>query len=198
MNYIDIDFPDNLTNCFAGGVEFLTNVSTTVGKKEIRNSTWNNGRRKYNLIYKNCSQKTYEELQAFFMLCNGRQKAFNFFDKNENKIANQLIATGDGATTSFKIFKIYTYDNMSVQRDVKKVKNVKIYLNNNQIDSAKYSITDGIITFTNDSLPQAGDNIYIDCNFYTIVRFTNDFLPVVHKGNNLIELPDITLLEVQK
>ena len=65
-------------------------------------------------------------------------------------------------------------------------------------EEEKYSITDGTITFADDNIPQINDYIYIDCNFYTIVRFSNDFLPVIRKSNNLFELPDITLIEVQK
>ena len=198
MNYIDIDFPENLSNCFVGGTEFLTTISATAGKKEIRNSTWNSGRKKYNLIYKNCSQKTYEELQTFFILCKGQQKAFNFFFLFDNKITNQLIATGDGTTKNFPIFKTYAYNNLSIRREIQKVKNVKVFFNNAPVSSEKYSITDGTITFADDNIPQINDYIYIDCNFYTIVRFSNDFLPVIRKSNNLFELPDITLIEVQK
>ncbi len=198
MNHLDIDFPEDLSNCFCGGLEFSTTISTTTGKKEIRNRNWNEGRYKYNLLYKNCNESTYKNLQAFFLLCGGSQKSFNFTDKNDNKIETQLLTNGDGHTKSFKIFKTYTYHNLSIKRNVFKVKNVKIYFNANEIDGSKYSITNNIITFTDDNIPQESDNIYIDCNFYVIVRFATDFLPVVRKSNNLIELPDITLIEVQK
>ena len=197
MNYIDIDFPDELSNFFSGGAEFSTSYSTLKNKQEVRNQNWQSPRYKYNLIYKNCSEKNYQTLQSFFLICGGKKTAFNFLDKNDNKILKQPIKCYKNDIKKYEIYKLYSYQNISFKRDIYKTKNEKIYINNQLIDDNKYIIEDNILSFNDNVNINENDVVSIDCNFYTIVRFDNDFLPVI-RINNTIELPDISLIEVKK
>lgn len=197
MNYLDIDFPDDLAECFNGGAEFLTSIAITKNKQEVRNSNWNNARFKYNLMYKNCSENLYKKLQSFFLICNGRKIAFNFKDKNDYQIQNQVIGIGDGETKSFEIYKNYSYQELTFKRQIFKLKNTTILINNIEIDSQYFTVNNGILCFTDEKIPEIGDTITINADYYVIVRFDNDYLPITKHKHDCIELPDISLIEVK-
>lgn len=197
MNYLDVIFPEELSYCFDCCIDFLTSMAILKNKQEIRNQKWIEPRYKYNLIYKNCNERLYQKLNAFFLICKGKKNCFNFLDKNDCKIENQQIGVGNGETKDFNIYKIYSYENLSIQRNIYKTSNEVIYINNKIIDSDNYTIKDGILSFKDGFIPKEGDLIFIDCIFYVIVRFENDYL-VVNRKDNLIELQDVCLIEVRK
>ena len=91
MKYIDIDFPDELYEYFSGGAEFSTSISTMKNKREIRNRNWDGPRFRYKLQYKECNDEIYRQLHSFFILCGGSEMAFNFVDKNDCKLENQIL-----------------------------------------------------------------------------------------------------------
>ncbi len=197
MNYIDTNLPDDLSDCFSGGAEFSTEIAITKNKQEIRNSNWNNTRFRYNLLYKKCNEHIYEKLQSFFLICNGRKIAFNFKDKNDYQIRNQVIGTGDGETKTFEIYKNYSYKELSFKRRIFKLQNTTVSINDTKIDRKYYTIDDGILRFADDKIPEAGDAIAIDTEYYVIVRFDSDYLPITRHRHDCIELPDISLVEVR-
>ena len=80
MNYLDIDFPKELSYCFAGGAEFCTSLAIAKNKQEVRNDNWQYPCFKYNLLYKYCNNVLYNKLQSFFLICRGQKYSFNFLD----------------------------------------------------------------------------------------------------------------------
>lgn len=198
MNYLDIDFPQELSYCFAGGAEFCTSLATAKNKQEVRNDNWQEPRFKYNLLYKYCSNAVYDKLQSFFFICKGQKYSFNFLDTNDNTIISQIIGIADGEKDKFEIFKTYSYGIHSFNRKIYKTKNEKIFIDRELIDAKKYSISNGILTFQNNYIPTNGSIITISATFFVVVRFCNDFLPIISNNKFSKELPDITLLEVQQ
>jgi len=196
MNYIDADFPENLTLYFGGGAEFMTIVANSKSKREIRNQVWNCPRYKYSLMYKTCNNSAYQQLQTFFLICKGKGTAFNFLDRNDHTLENQQIGVGDGKTLQFKIYKTYVYKNYSFKRQIFKVTNVEVFVNSKLVPDDKYQINNGIISFSKSLIPEQNAIITINAKFYVIVRFDNDFFPVIQKSQS-IELPDLSLIETQ-
>lgn len=197
MNYLDVNFPIELNEYFSSETEFSTSKAILKNRNELRNINWEEPRKKYKLIYKNLNIKNYQKLQSFFFICQGCYHSFNFFDKNDNQIELQKIATADGQTTDFEIFKNYSYDNLSIKKRIYKTTNEKVYINNNLVNNYKYTIHDGIISFYQQYVPKMNDVITIKCNFYIIVRFENDTINITKK-NNTIEIENLSLVEVKK
>ena len=96
MKYIDIDFPEELYEYFSGGAEFSTSIATMKNKKEIRNRNWDNPRFKYRLQYKECNDDIYRKLHSFFILCGGKEMAFNFIDSKDHELKNQILPKKGG------------------------------------------------------------------------------------------------------
>ena len=196
MNYLDIDFPNELSYCFAGGAEFSTSLAIAKNKQEVRNDNWQYPCFKYNLLYKCCNTALCNKLQSFFLICKGQKYSFNFLDINDNIIQFQTIGTGDGKTAKFEIFKTYSYGGCSFNRRIYKTKNEQIFINGTKIATEQYSIDNGTLTFKDNYIPTNGSVISITATFFVIVRFCNDFLPIISNNSFSKELPDITLLEV--
>ena len=198
MNYLDIDFPKELSYCFAGGAEFCTSLAIAKNKQEVRNDNWQYPCFKYNLLYKYCNNVLYNKLQSFFLICRGQKYSFNFLDINDNIIQFQTIGTGDGKNTKFEIFKTYSYGGYTFNRRIYKTKNEQVFINGRKIATEKYSIDNGILTFKDDYIPADGAVISVSATFFVIVRFCNDFLPIISNNSFSKELPDIVLLEVMR
>ena len=194
MNYLDIDFPEELSQCFCGGPEFSTTISKLANKQEVFNQNWQNPRYKYTLMHKSCSNAIYQKIQNFFLICKGCGTAFNFFDYNDNKIEKQQIGIGDGMTNEFKIYKNYSYGNYTFQRQLFKVKNVKVFVNDSMINEDNFTIKNGYLKFNTDAIPQKNSIVSVDAVFYVIARFDNDFLPT-NKKKQSINLPEICIVE---
>ena len=198
MNYLDIDFPSDLSYCFTGGAEFCTSLAIAKNKQEVRNNNWQYPCFKYNLLYKYCNNELFNKLQSFFLICQGQKYSFNFLDINDNNIQGQTIGTGDGETATFEIVKTYSYGNYSFNRRIYKTKNEQIFINGTKIAPQHYSIDNGVLIFDNTYIPSNGAIVSISATFFVIVRFCHDFLPIISNNAFSKELPDITLMEVMR
>ena len=195
MNYLDIDFPSKLTQFFGGTTEFSTAIAVSKNKQEIRNQNWQNPRNKYNLTFKYLNKKAFEEVKSFFLICGCCHSSFNFEDKTDNKIEEQTIGIGDGIKKEFQIFKNYAYNNQNFKRNVYKVSNTKVFINNNELQSGDFYVNNGTLIFPDDKIPASGDIISIDTNFSVIVRFENDILSSSIKDFGTIEIEQLSLIE---
>ncbi len=196
MNYLDIDFPKNLSLCFSGGPEFTTVISETKNRAETRNQIWDSPKYRYNLINKICNRKVYNQLLNFFLICRGRKMAFNFLDYNDCRLSKQQIGVGDGKNLKFEIYKTYSHGECSFKRRIFKLKDVKVFVDNEEIESKHFIIEDGILFFAEDCVPPASSVITIDAFFFVVVRFDSDFLSVIRRSQS-IELLDLCLVETQ-
>ena len=194
MKYINIDFPDELYEYFDGGAEFSTSIALMKNKKEIRNRNWDSPRFKYKLRYKQCNNSIYEKLHSFFILCGGSEIAFNFIDKNDSKLENQILESNN--SNCYSIVKSYINNNYSFNRNIYNIRNEQVFINNTPITKENYTITQNNLIFNEEIKISNSDIVSINADFAVIVRFNCDFLPVSRKNFNIIELPDIELVEV--
>ena len=192
--HLDIDFPSELSNFFSSSIEFSTSVATIKNKQEVRNGNWLKPRNKYTLQYKYCTQQTFEKLKTFFLICKGREKTFNFLDATDNKLCNQVLAIANENQTEFKIIKTYNYNGFTAYRDIFRLKNVHVFVNNTEVGAENFVIQDNILKFMNYEIKQ-NDIISIDATFYVICRFDSDCMSASSRQFNSVELPEITLLE---
>ena len=197
MKYIDIDFPEELHEYFAGGAEFSTSISTMKNKREIRNRNWDNPRFKYKLQYKECNFDIYQKLHSFFILCGGSEMAFNFVDDNDCRIENQILQKNplSNGDNQFLIVKTYSYQQQSFNRNIYNIRNEEVFINGNKLLPGQYSIRQNILTLNSEIQINENDIVSINADFAVIVRFDCDFLPIKKKSFDAIELPDISLIE---
>ena len=90
--------------------------------------------------------------------------------------------------------KNYSYGNYTFQRQLFKVKNVKVFVNDSMINEDNFTIKNGCLKFNTDAIPQKNSIVSIDAVFYVIARFDNDFLPT-NKKKQSINLPEICIVE---
>ena len=192
--HLDIDFPIELSSYFSASIEYSTSIATIKNKQEIRNSNWLKPRNKYTLQYKYCTQQIFEKLKTFFLVCKGCEKTFNFLDITDNKLCNQMLGIANENQTEFKIIKTYNYNGFTACRDIFRLKNARVFVNNTEISAENFIIQDNILKFVNYEIKQ-NDLISIDGTFYVICRFDNDCITASSRQFNSVELPEITLLE---
>ena len=193
-DYLDINFPREIAGFFSGGAEFSTEIVETSGRYEIRNKNWDTPKSRYIMTQNRINHREMDILNSFFLICGGCEKSFNFLDLTDNKINYQYLADGDGSTTEFQVFKNYIYGDLSFQKNVGKLTNVKVFIDDIEVDKEKYSIDCGKIVFN--TPPVAGSKIFIDATFYHIVRFKNDYLQARYLNFNTVEINDLELIEV--
>ena len=195
MKYLDINFPTEFKHCFTKQIEFSTSSACLKNKQSFYHPNWQYPRYKFILSHKICNYKSFQKLNAFFLICKGRGTAFNFLDITDNTIQQQ-ISIGDGITNAFDIYKTYSIDGYTHKRKINNIKNAKIYIDNHLVKSSSYTISNGTLSFTADSIPANNSVITMMAEFYIIARFDIDKLQYTDKVNS-IELQDLSIIETQ-
>ncbi len=187
MSFLDIRFPTDISYGSAGGPSYNTSVVVVKSGREKRNINWNYPRIEFDVAYGIKEFSDLESLIAFFHIVQGKGYTFRFKDfsdfkscsiENESSFDDQIIATGDGTTTEFQIYKSYSYES-SVRQSRKVTKpissSVSVGINGIEQESG-WSVEDttGIITFN--SAPADGASISAGFLFDIEARFDTDSL----------------------
>lgn len=206
--------PSGLT----ASIRYQTDIIVGRNGQEVRNALWQDPLYSYNAAFAVRSRADVATLQTFFHSVKGREIAFYLKDVQDYQIPQsgstaQSIGTGDGADTTFQIYKTYT-DSLSntYQRTIRRLptdtSKVDVYVNDvlqTYTTHYTYSATTGIITFT--AAPTLGHSIKVVVEeFYVPVRFDIDQLDVdvlmfwVDSGTpySLGQIPEIPMVEVRE
>jgi uncharacterized protein (TIGR02217 family) len=208
MAFHEVRFPDNISRGARGGPERRTQIVELASGDEERNASWANSRRRYDVAYGIRRADDLAAVVAFFEARNGRLHGFRFKDWGDHKSClpsgtpvstDQLIGTGDGATTTFQLVKRYASGSQTWVRTITKpvAGTVRVALDGaEQLSGWTVNTTTGVLTF--DTAPAAGVAITAGFAFDVPVRFDTDVLDVTLDLERLGSITSIPLLEIRR
>lgn len=211
--------PTSISFGTTGGPMRKTEIAMLGSGFEERNAIWAGSRRKYNAGYglrhigekelDDVSLHNIERVLAFFEARNGRLHSFKFKDWSDYKscsplktpsATDQLIGTGDGATTTFQLKKTYGDDSGSWERTIllPKADTTKIAFDGVEQPASRFSVDllTGLVTI-NSPPPVYPAVVTAGFEFYVPVRFDTDHLAINLAAWEAGEIPDVPLIEVR-
>lgn len=178
-------FPDGLSYQSRGGPRYSTGIVAVRSGYETRNQNWTYPLHIYDAAKDNRSMAEIDILLNHFHACAGMYYGFRFKDWTDYKSTtsdigsttsnlDQVIAIGNGTTTSFQLKKVYTVGNISRSRKISKPVPGTVSIAVNSVASTDWTIDNstGIITFA--TAPAADAVITAGFEFDVPVRFGSD------------------------
>lgn len=159
-SFTETRFPTNISQGSSGGPGFKTDVMMVTSGFEERKIKWSEQRSIFNVAYGIRSVDDYEALLNFFVSMRGKAYGFRYKDWADYKSCSitvepafddQIIGSGNGATTSFQLIKNYTAG-FTYQRNITKPVIGSILVGIGGIASSTNFVADtsaGTITFDN-------------------------------------------------
>jgi len=191
----------------SGGPERRVDIVTLASGREVRNTPWAHGRRRYDIGGAVRTLDDLNALVAFFEARRGKLHGFRFRDPFDCKSCapsatpsaiDQLIGVGDGATTAFQLIKTYGSGDSAYARPiVKPVAGSVLIAVNGAAVSSGYAVdtATGLVSFT--SAPAAGAAIRAGFTFDTPVRFDIDVLDLSLDAFGAGRALAVRLVEIQ-
>lgn len=199
-NFIEKQFPVDISYGSAGGPEYSTEVLSTTNGYEIRSSRIYNPKMKFNISIGIKNRQQMDQIIRFFRCCKGRNIAFRYKDWSDFKGQNESIKIINENT--LQLIKTYNLDKNTTEERIitKPVKNtVIIQLNGETIPDTQLQIdyTTGRIILLDHRINQQNTRFTANFEFDVPVRFDTDYLPVTIENYNFYSLPEIELVEVK-
>jgi uncharacterized protein (TIGR02217 family) len=182
---------------------FSTDVVTTAGGAEQRNSAWADARLRYDAGPGVRSEEDLHSLLAFFRARRGAAIGFRFEDPLDNssngmvgepQAADQPIGTGDGVRTEFALVKNYGTQARRITRPV--AGTVRLSAGGAELTSGWLIEAGGVVAF--DEPPPAGVEIRAGFRFDVPVRFDEDRLTFNLSTFRAGEIASVPLVEVRE
>lgn len=207
MTFHEIRFPTAIAFGSTGGPERKTEIVALGSGYEERNAVWASSRRSYEV---GSGVKTLDDLQAviaFFEARLGRLYGFRFKDFADFQSCaptaaitptDQALGTGDGATRTFQLMKLYASGPSSCSRAIVKpvAGSVRVAVNGVEVTGpVSVDTTTGIVTFT--TAPESGAAITAGFAFDVPARFDTDALVVNLASFAAGECPSIPIVEIR-
>jgi uncharacterized protein (TIGR02217 family) len=207
MAFHEIRFPVSLSFGSAGGPERRTEIVTLANGFEERNTPWAHSRRRYDAGLGLRSLDDVEVLIAFFEARSGQLHGFRWKDWSDHKSClpgtvpgplDQLVATGDGATTVFRLQKTYVSGLQDYVRPVLKpvLGTVLVAVAGDpKIEGVEFTVdpTSGEITFA--LPPEVGTRVTAGFEFDVPVRFDTDRIQTSVASFRAGEVPNVPVVE---
>ena len=208
MAFHEVRFPENISRGARGGPQRRTQIVELASGVEERNASWANSRRRYDVAYGIRRVDDLAAVVAFFEARKGRLYGFRFKDWADHKSCvpsgtpsptDQLIGTGDGEQTEFKLTKEYASGGHSWVRAITKpvTGTVRIAVDGDeQMSGWSVDAMTGILTFA--TAPAEGVAIRAGFEFDVPVRFDTDVLDVTLDIERLGSITSIPLVELHQ
>ncbi|HYD71989.1 MAG TPA: DUF2460 domain-containing protein [Candidatus Binatia bacterium] len=204
----DVSLPLPFALGASGGPERRVDIVTLGSGREARNTPWAHGRRRYDIGGAVRTLDELHELIAFFEARRGKLHGFRFRDPFDHKscppstaapdASDQLIADGDGVTTSFQLVKNYGGGEITYARPIRKPLEgaVRVAVDDVELAPAAFEIdtTTGIVTLA--SPPPNGAAVSAGFLFDTPVRFDIDRLDLSLDGFGAGRALAVPLIEI--
>lgn len=194
MAFHNVIFPEDYSRGVVGGPEFRTTVVATGSGYEQRNADWATARGRWDLSRLLYDPSARDATVAFFRARQGRAHTFLFKDwadyfvgmawnpttKVLDHTGSHNIATGDGSTTAFQLYRVYDSGGFTERRKITRPKSpIKVYKNGveqTQPGQCSVNYSTGIVTFV--TAPPLGHSVGWSGEFYVPVRFDTDQLQI--------------------
>jgi uncharacterized protein (TIGR02217 family) len=197
MAFHNIRFPLDVSLGARGGPQRATDIVTLASGREERNSRWAHSRRRYNAGYGVKSHADMQAVLAFFEERRGRFHAFRWRDViDHSSNGTQVIGTGDGLQTSFRLTKTYGASFDPYVRPITKpvAGTVDVFVGGVPALDVTVDTLTGIVEF--DTAPPAEAEITASFEFDVPVRFDIDRLDIELASFDAADAPAIPLIEV--
>jgi hypothetical protein len=134
-----------------------------------------------------------QELMGFYLQCAGGLGTFLYTDPNDNNVANQIIATGDGATNEFPFMRRI---GLALERVGFVTGVASITLNGVPQPSGWSLIAPNILSFA--AAPPPGASIAASFNYAFVCRFIEDEVAFENFMQNLWATRSLKFRSVQQ
>jgi uncharacterized protein (TIGR02217 family) len=198
----DVAWPLALSRDAAVSPEFSTSVAVTASGHERRNALWSDARMRYDVGPGVRAEHELATLIAFFRARHGPARGFRFrdpFDHSSNGMtgvpgpADQLLGTGDGAGSRFRLAKHYGEQRRTITRPVP----ASIRVSVDGAETGQWSLEEnGWIVL--DQAPSFGAKVRAGFLFDVPVRFAEDRLDVSGSAFAAGEAPSVPLIEIRE
>ncbi|HEY0013900.1 MAG TPA: DUF2460 domain-containing protein [Allosphingosinicella sp.] len=199
----DVRFPVALGREASVEPSFSTDVVTTGGGAEQRNSAWADARMRYDAGPGLRGEADLHLLLSFFRARRGAAVGFRFEDPLDNSsngmtgtpgAADQPIGTGDGIRTEFPLVKRYGAQERRITRAVPGT--VRVTVAGVERVGGWTIEEGGVIAF--DEPPQSGEAVEAGYRFDVPVRFAEDRLGFSLATFRAGEMPTVPLIEIRE
>lgn len=211
MAFHEIRFPTDVSLRSSGGPERRTDVVVLGSGHEERNARWADSRRRYNAGYGVKSVNELHAVIAFFEERRGRLHGFRWKDWSDYKSGapsdaptpfDQAIGTGDGASDTFQLVKVYGTSFAPWSRTITKPVDgtVRVAVDGVEQTPATQVLVDpatGIVTFLPGHIPAAAAAITAGFEYDVPVRFDSDRLEVNLEVFRAGQIPAIPIVELR-
>lgn len=209
MSFDEIRFPASLSFGSVGGPERRTDVVTLANGNEERNTPWAHSRRRYDAGLGLRSLDDIEVLIAFFEARQGQINGFRWKDWSDYKscrptaeldFRDQIIGTGDGATSQFQLTKSYRSGTQIYQRPITKpvAGSVRLGLGQEELKETidfNLDTTTGLVVLSHP--PEQGIEVVAGFEFDVPVRFDTDRIQTSVASFQAGDVPDVPVVEVR-
>lgn len=209
MAFHEIRFPANLSFGSVGGPERRTEIVTLTNGFEERNTPWAHSRRRYDAGVGLRSLNDVETLIAFFEARAGQLHGFRWKDWSDYKSCaplatpgpeDQLIGTGDGMTTVFRLQKTYVSGLQSYTRPILKpvLGTVLVAIAEDpKVEGLEFTVSaeTGEVTFA--LPPDLGTRITAGFEFDVPVRFDTDSIQTSVASFQAGDVPTVPVVEIR-
>lgn len=201
----DVNFPLSVGLQARGGPERRTEIIALASGREERNAVWAASRRRWDAAPGVRSLDDIETLTAFFEARLGRLYAFRFRDPLDHKscppsaepvATDQILGTGDGATTVFGLIKAYGTGESAFQRAITRPIAGSVLV---AVDGQPVAFTlevGGQVRL--DAAPTTGAVVTAGFYFDTPARFDTDSLDIAADGFAAAGVTSVPLIEVRE
>lgn len=208
QGFDDISFPAAIALNSMAGPEFSTEVTETAGGFETRNQNWQGARLRFNVATGVRTRADYEILLAFFYGRAGRARGFRFRDWSDDRscdlsatpaATDQVLGVGDGANQFFQLRKSYVSGPITYQRKITRpvAGTVRVGLGGiNQTSGWTVDSDTGLVMFT--TPPVAGIAVSAGFEFEVPARFDIDRLEPIHMFTDVVQLPELPVVEIRE
>lgn len=206
MPFHDVRMDTLIAAGSTGGPSHNTTTNTLASGKEQRNINWSGARHRYNIGTAIRTNSAMATIRSFFNARRGSGYAFRFKDWLDYELARQNIGTTNGSLATFQIFKRYTDGAYAWDRKLTKPVSGTVRCWQNGVERTigagasqfQVNLLTGIVTLGATLAATTGQVVEVQCEFDVPVRFDMDDMPVEIRDADILEWPDVPLIEVDE